>query len=154
MQHGTGLFASIEQSGLALLIRDSLFLYPVANVAHVLAVLAFFAIVAAMDLALLGGIPGAEPFATKQRLRPFAILALGLVIFSGVTMFLAEAAAMARNTAFQLKMIAVLGGIINVLVLERLAADQVITRGVRRSAVASLIVWVLAAGLGRFIAYA
>lgn len=154
MHHAAGLFASIEQSALGLLIRDSLFFYPAANVVHVLAVLVFFAIVAAMDLTLLGAIPGAQPFTTKLRLRPVALLAFALIFLSGLAMFVAEAAAMTRNVAFQAKMVALFAGGVNFIVLERLAAGGEVTRSIRLCAALSMAIWILAAGLGRFIAYA
>lgn len=154
MEHATGVFAAIEQSALALYIRDALLLYPIANTVHVVAVLVFFAAVAVMDLAIMGALPGAQPFTTLRRFRPVAIVALAVIVLTGAILFLADAAAMARNISFQLKMAAIVAGLINVVLFERAARGGIVSTGMRASVLFSLAVWLAVAALGRFIAYA
>lgn len=154
MEHGVGVFSALEHSAWGLIVRDSLWLYPAANVAHVLAVIVFFAAVAAMDLIALGAIPTAQPFTAIRRIRPYAIAALLLVAVSGVGMFIAEASALVRNTAFQFKMLTILVGLVNVAAFERLSEKGEIGAGMRMTAGLSMALWLLTVALGRFIAYA
>ncbi len=55
MDHAApALFQALEASGLGAAIRQSAWLYPFANIGHVVAVVTFFAAVAVMDVRLLG----------------------------------------------------------------------------------------------------
>ena len=148
------LFAAIQDSAAGAYVRDSVYLYPAANVLHVLAVLAFFASVAAMDLRLLGAIRGEPAKAVIARLRPVSIGAALLILASGATLFVPEAVALARNGAFQLKMAAVAIGLINVAVNERAMRRQgEASLPARSTAALSLALWLAVAALGRLIAY-
>lgn len=154
MEHGTGVFSAIEHSALGLLVRDSLWLYPAANVLHVLSVVVFFASVAVMDLAVLRALPGAQIFTIIDRVRPFAAAALTLLVLTGSILFVAEANALVRNPAFLAKMATIAAALVNVAVFEQAARDGRETAGLRLMAGLSLGLWLLVAALGRFIAYA
>jgi uncharacterized membrane protein len=148
------ILAAVQQSGYGALVRQSVFLYPLANVLHVLAVLVFFASVAVMDLRLLGVLKGMPVEAVIARLRPLAIAALVVVVVTGITLFVPEAVAIARNPAFQLKLAAILLGLVNVLIntrtLRRAGEGAAL---VRATAGVSLAVWLAVAACGRLIAY-
>jgi hypothetical protein len=148
------VFAAVQQSGYGALVRQSVFLYPLANVIHVLAVLVFFASVAMMDMRLLGVIKGMPVEAVIARLRPVAIAALVVVVLTGITLFVPEAVAIARNPAFQLKLAAIGLGLANVLIntrtLRRAGEGAAL---VRATAGVSLAVWLTVAACGRLIAY-
>lgn len=148
------LLAAVQDSPVGVYVRDSVYLYPIANVVHVLAVLVFFACVFAMDLRLLGVIRGEPATAIVARLRPASIAALIVIAASGATLFVPEAAAVARNPAFQLKMAALATGLLNVALNERamrrLGETSALARG---TAAFSLIVWLFVAAMGRGIAY-
>jgi hypothetical protein len=144
---------ALQESGYGGFVRNSVILYPAANVLHVLGVMSFFGLVATMDLALLG--VGERP--AKQvigRLRPFAVALLLLIAATGSVLFVAEAVAIAANPLFQLKIILLGLALANVIVNEWALR----TRGdgaslVRLSAGASLLAWLGVAALGRLIAY-
>lgn len=160
MEHaGAGLFHAIEQSGYALMIRDAVLVYPVANTLHVVAVLVFFASVAVMDLRVLGLISGEPVAAVIRRWRPMAIGALAVLALSGSVLFVPEAAAMARNASFQLKFALILIALVNVIAMslamrgfDSIRADA--STLARASAALSLVLWLAVAACGRFIAYA
>ncbi len=144
---------TLQESGYGSFVRNSVVLYPSANVLHVLGVMSFFGLVATMDLTLLG--LGERP--AKQvigRLRPFAVALLLLIVATGSVLFVAEAVAIAANPVFQLKIILLGLALANVIVNEWALR----TRGdgaslVRLSAGASLLAWLGVAALGRLIAY-
>jgi hypothetical protein len=146
--------AAVQDSGYGALVRQSVFLYPLANVTHVLAVLVFFAVVAVMDLRLLGVFKGLPAVDLIARLRPVAIAALVVVAATGVTLFVPEAVAIARNPAFQFKLVAIMLGLANVALntrtLRRAGEGAAL---VRLTAGLSLALWLTVAACGRLIAY-
>lgn len=150
-------FATLEASPLAAAMRASLFLYPLANVVHVLAALAFFAAVAAMDVKILtaGSIGEARRFV--GRVRPWAALALVVQIGSGVLLFAPEATHIWENPVFRVKLILVAIALLNVVLVEvmiRRGGDEGARTGAARgSALVSLGLWLSVAAAGRLIAY-
>lgn len=147
-------FAALQESGTGALVRQSVFLYPLANVTHVLAVLVFFATVAAMDFRLLGVLEGAPAQIVVARLRPLAVAALVVIVVTGVTLFVPEAVAIARNPAFQFKLVTIVLALANVVVntkvLRRAGEGATL---VRATAGISLLLWLAVAACGRLIAY-
>ena len=105
---------TLQESGFGAFVRNSVILYPAANVLHVLGVMSFFGLVATMDLALLGAgqTPARQVIA---RLRPVALAVLVLIAATGSVLFVAEAVAIAANPAFQLKVILILLAMANVV---------------------------------------
>ncbi len=146
------VWAALEGSGFGAYVRNSVFLYPAANILHVLAVIGFFATVAAMDLSLMNVLRGAEPRQVIARLRGWAIACFVVIAATGTVLFAAEATAIAANPVFRLKLLAILLALANVAVNE-----WALRRGegaaARRTAFASLLLWLTVAGLGRAIAY-
>ncbi len=156
MEHGGPAFlVALEQSFAGQYVRDAVLLYPLANVAHVLAVLVFFAAVAVMDFSLLGLLPG-EPARITARFRRLAVAAFGVLAASGSILFLPEASAVAANPAFLAKLALIVLGLGNVALLgwAMRGAGEAVPVLARASAMASLLVWLLVAACGRFIAYA
>jgi hypothetical protein len=151
----------LETSFIGQFIRDNKLLYPVANVVHLLAVLVFFASVAAMDLRVIGIIQGGPIDQVIAKLRPIAMFALGVLVLSGFVLFAPEAAAMVKNISFQLKFGAIGFGMLNVLLFKgmtrrRFGAEPMMSASfpVRLSASLSLVTWLTVAAAGRFVAYA
>ena len=149
------LWLTLQESGYGIFVRNSVFLYPAANVLHVLGVMSFFGLVATMDLTLLG-VAGERP--AKQvvgRLRPFAVAVLLLIAATGSVLFVAEAVAIAANPVFQLKVALLVLALVNVFVNEwvlRMRGDGASLA--RLTAFISLFAWLGVAALGRLIAYA
>ncbi len=150
----TAFLAALQDSAYAAYARESVFLYPIANVTHVLAVLVFFAAVAAMDLRLLGVFGGTPARTVVARLRPVAFVALAVIAATGSTLFVTEAVATGRNPAFQLKLLAIALGLVNVGVNEWLLRRRGEGSAMARlSAALSLVLWLTVAACGRSIAY-
>ena len=148
---------AIEASNAGGAIRTSIWLYPVANVLHVLCTMSFFAAVAAMDVKVWRAATTAEIRSFIRCVRPYAIVFFALQSVSGLTLFLPEASHTGHNAAFQLKLVAILLALANVAALEsvlgRTTASAVPSPGLRASAAASLALWLTVATFGRLIAY-
>ncbi len=148
------LLDAVQASAFAAYVRDSMLLYPLANVAHVVAVMVFFAAVAVMDLRLLQVIRGMPVPLVIERLRPVAVGALVVIAATGLTLFVPEAATTARNPAFLLKLAAIALALGNIAVNEwALRRDGESSRTVQATAGVSLALWLSTAALGRAIAY-
>jgi hypothetical protein len=138
---------SLQQSSFAAGVRSSEFIYPAANILHVLGVIGLYGIVAAMDLQILAGSGNNTLVA---RLRPYAVAALVIVAVAGFVLFAADAVAVAANPVFQLKVLAILLAVLNFAVHITAKRPGVL----RATTIVSLIAWLAVAALGRYIAYA
>lgn len=152
-----GALTAIEASALAHTLRRSVWLYPLANVLHVLGLMAFFASVVAMDMKAVRGSNVAEVRAFITRLRPLAIVLLVGQAVTGIMLFLPEASHIAQNPAFQIKLGMILLALFNVLAFEimlsRIPTTSSSNAGLKLVAVISLALWLMIAALGRLIAY-
>ncbi len=145
---------ALQESELAAATRSSVFLYPAANVLHVLGALTFFAAVAAMDVRVLSRSPLTGTRAFIGRVRPVAIAGFLVQATTGVMLLSPEATHIGHNPAFRLKVLAILLGLANVLVLEAAVRRAGAIGGTARvSAAASLAFWLSTAAAGRLIAY-
>ena len=155
------IFVALEQSGFAAAIRQSLWLYPAANVGHIVSLTFFAGAVAVMDIRLLGGLAATSPGCLLARARSFAVGALAGMAVTGCVLFSAEASHLALNPAFQLKATLVAAGLINVAIyefwakraVEHLAPGASMPARAKVAGVLSLGIWIAVAACGRSIAY-
>ncbi len=148
------LLQAIQASAYAAYIRESSLLYPFANVAHVVAVMIFFAAIASMDLRLMRVIRGTPAPLVIARLRPVAIGALVVIAATGALLFAPEAVSIGRNWAFLLKLAAIALALVNIAVNDwALHRSGEKSRTVQLTAGLSLMLWLSVASLGRLIAY-
>jgi hypothetical protein len=150
-----GLMTALEQSGLGTAARGSAWLYPLANLTHVLGAAFLVGAVATFDIQVLRRAPGAG--AVLRAVTPVATLGLVLQIASGIVLLSADALPVARNPAFQFKMAVLLLGLLNVAIFRwrfrpALRADANLDHATGL-AVVSLTSWTLVLLAGRFIAY-
>jgi hypothetical protein len=156
------VFVALEQSGFAAAIRQSLWLYPAANIGHIVSLTFFAGAVAVMDVRSpawrVGGDLArmlARASAQLCRCRTGGYGAHRLRAFS------AEASHLALNPAFQLKATLVAAGLINVAIyevwakraVERLAPGASMPARAKVAGVLSLGIWIAVAACGRSIAY-
>jgi hypothetical protein len=155
------IFVALEQSSFAAAVRQSLWLYPAANVGHIVALTFFAGAVAVMDVRLLGGLAATSPALLLARARSFAVAALAGMAVTGSVLFSSEASHIALNPAFQLKAALVAAGLINVAIyefwakrtVERLVPGASMPARAKVAGVLSLGIWVAVAACGRSIAY-
>lgn len=152
---------ALEQSGLGAAIRQSVWLYPAANVGHILALTLFAGGVVAMDLRLLGAFAAAPPAAIVRPARRLAMVGFAFLLLTGSILFTAEASHVATNRVFQVKAGLIALGLLNALLVHRplrsamegAAAFAPLPAAVRFSALLSLAIWICVAACGRLIAY-
>ena len=155
------IFQALEQSVLGAAIRQSVWVYPAANIGHVLAVIVFAGVIAVMDVRLAGAFPGTAARTVVGTARLVAVAAFAAIALTGLIMFTAEASHVALNSVFQIKMLLILLGLLNVVAfqiafgsaIEKTPAGVPLPGTVRYSAIASLGIWLLVAACGRSIAY-
>jgi hypothetical protein len=155
------IFVALEQSGFAAAIRQSPWLYPAANIGHIVSLVIFAGAVAVMDIRLLGGLAATGPGRVLARARSFAIAALAGMAVTGFMLFSAEASHLVLNPVFQLKAALVGAGLVNVAIYEFLAKRVVDGLGpgalmpprAKLAGALSLGIWIAVAACGRSIAY-
>jgi hypothetical protein len=146
---------ALEQSSLGVLARGSAWLYPLANLAHVLGAALLVGAIATFDVQLLRGAP--HPRTTYRAAMPVAAIGLALQVLSGIVLLAADAMPVMGNAAFQFKMAMFALGLVNVAAFYwryggALKADAPLDRGTGFAAV-SLASWVLVLLAGRATAY-
>lgn len=162
LESAPGWLVAWEASSIGAAVRQSVWIYPTANVVHVVGLAVFAGAVAALDLSILGARRiGAAVKVIVPAAQRWAKIGLAVMVASGLVLFTAEASHVAMNSVFQLKLVLIATGIANALLAGRaieralvdMPADGSLPSGVRRAALASLVIWLMVAALGRMIAY-
>jgi hypothetical protein len=160
-EQAPAIFIALEESGFGASIRQSLWIYPAANIGHIVFLVSFAGAIAVMDVRLLGGMSATAPGPLIGRARSFAIAALAGMAVTGFVLFSAEASHVALNPVFQLKLALIGTGLVNVALYEfgvkakvaGLAPGAVMPARARMAGAVSILVWVVVAACGRSIAY-
>jgi len=160
-EEAPAIFIALEQSGLGETIRQSVWLYPIANVGHIVSLVLFAGAIAVMDVRLLGGLAATSPARVIVRARRYAIAAFLLMVVTGFLLFTAEASHLALNPVFQFKLALIAVGLLNIAIFEFGARRAVIDLAPGaamppRAKVAGLLsigLWLVVAACGRSIAY-
>lgn len=154
------LFLALEQSGLGEAMRGSSFLYPLANVMHIVGLAAFFGAIAIMDARLLGAFSPMPLKPFVSRWRRLAMAAFAVQVASGFLLFSAEASAIVENPVFRNKVVLIVLGLVNVAAFEIVTKREIAASpdgrpsiAARVSGAVSLLIWTLVAVAGRLIAY-
>jgi hypothetical protein len=153
--------AALTGSGLARAMRDSRWLYPVVESAHIAGFVVLVGGIFAVDLRLLGASRGTSVRALARHILPWSIAALLLVVPTGLAMFAAEARALAENDAFRLKLVLLAVAAVNAGAfhagpyrrVERWDRDVLPPPAARFAALLSLALWLGVIFAGRLIAY-
>lgn len=156
-----GFLIALESSEIGALIRQSVWIYPTANIAHILAIVLFAGAIAVMDVRLMGGMAGSDPARVVRGARRMAVVALIAVLLTGAVLFTAEASHVALNGVFQLKMALIAFGIVHALfvgsrtvrTLDALGPQAPMPGFARLAGALSMLTWLGVVGLGRYIAY-
>lgn len=148
--------AWLEATALGAAARESLWLYPVVSVLHILGIALLVGGIVAFDLRVLGA--GREiPLPAAGRLiLPLARLGFAAAVVSGVVMLAADASHLATNPAFLVKAVLLALAGANVALFHGHAQrDLAAPVGLlaRASAAASALLWLSVAATGRAIAY-
>lgn len=154
--------ASLEASGLASRIRDSLYLFPLIESTHVIGLTMVFGTIAIIDLRLLGIASTRRPFTRiANDVLKWTWAAFALTVLTGLLMFITNAGVYYNNFYFRSKMaLLVLAGL-NMLMFELTSGrrvkqwdkDSAAPLSGKAVAVVSLVVWVSIIFLGRWIGF-
>ncbi len=145
------LLAGLSASALGRTMRGSLWLYPVANVTHVLGAATLFGVMLATDLRLLGLGKALSSEAVLGFTLPIAWVGFALAVLTGPLLFAADPLVLAGNPFFRIKLVLLLAAGLNILAFHRLRRRG--SGGLRLSAGLSLAAWVGILVCGRSIAY-
>jgi hypothetical protein len=151
-----GIATALEHSGLGHAARSTGWLYPLANLVHVLGAALLVGSIATFDVQVLRR--ALDVRAVYRAAISVAVTGFLLQVVSGTVLFSADASAVVRNPAFLFKMAMLVVGLTNVAAFHwcfgrALKAGTPLRLPARVLAAVSLASWVLVLLAGRTIAY-
>ena len=148
------MLEALEAFGPAAFFRSSIYLYPVVNLIHVLAIGGLVTAAVLMDLRVLGLGKGLPAVTVISYLRPVAITAIIVAILSGLTLFSVQPVDYFANPAFRVKMILLVLAVLNATLFTSFRAHRSPADfGTKFMAVASVCLWISVAFSGRMIGF-
>ena len=165
MEHGTqagpAILVALQDSALGQTMRQSLYLYPTVEILHLLAIALLVGSIVALDLRLVGWRIETPIWPLARHLLPMTVTGFALAVASGLMLFTTEAASLAFNPAFQIKMALLLLAGLNALMLHRGAWREIGQWSattpppalVRVAGALSAVLWIGVLSFGRLIAY-
>jgi hypothetical protein len=151
----------LETSGLAVAMRQWLWLYPAVEIAHIVGFVVLVGAAFMFDLRLLGLSRGIAASALADHLLRWSRLAMLLVVPSGTLMFLAHATEMIENPAFRLKLLLIAAALLNAGIFHRWPfravgdwdTELAAPLPARLAGILSLLLWTGVISCGRLLAY-
>ena len=156
------LLASLEASSIAVRIRESLYLFPLIESAHVIGLTMVFGTIAIIDLRLLGMASTRRPFSRiASDILKWTWAAFALTVMTGLLMFTTDSGVYYHNFYFRSKMAMLACAGINIVIFELTAArsmhrwdrDAAAPGAGKAVAVVSLVVWISIVFLGRWVGF-
>src|SRR5215470_1526712 len=154
--------ASLESSGIATGIRNSLYIFPLIESTHVFGLTMVFGTIAIIDLRLLGVASTRRSFRKMASdILKWTWAAFAVTAATGALMFITNAGVYYHNFCFRTKMVMLALAGINMLVFE-LTAGRTIRRWDKApsaplvgktTAAISLVIWITIIFLGRWIGF-
>ncbi len=149
-------FEWCESTGLGLVVRESVWLFPVIEAVHLLGLCVLGGALLLVDLRMLGaGLTRTPLPALARQARPWLVAGVITMLASGVLLFLSEAIKCYYSQAFWVKITTLPAGLLfTFLVRERVAAASD-SSGVTVAATGalSILLWVTVAAAGRWIGF-
>lgn len=158
---GEQVWQSLGDSSLGVAVRESIWIYPALETAHVLGLALLFGAIVAFDLRVLGLTTEISVSRLWRHVKPWVWLGFAVAFTSGVLLFFGDPADLAANPAVQVKLALIAVAGLNALVFETQLRPSVeasdlhtrATRAARLSAGLSLTLWTAILIAGRMIAY-
>lgn len=156
-----GVVPWVASTALSVLMRSNLWLYPIAEIVHIVGITVLVGGVALFDLRVLGFGRALPVDQLARHLLPWSVASLGLVVPAGLLLFSADPAALASNRVFLLKLTLIAAAGLNALLFHlgvfRGVAEWNTGRRApglaRMHAGVSLALWVAVISCGRLLAY-
>jgi hypothetical protein len=152
----------LEQSPIGAAVRQSLWLFPAIETAHLLGMTVLVGTAAAFDLRLLGrALQRTRISDLARRLLPWTWVGFGLQVLTGSLLFSSEAVKMYVNPAFRLKMLLICLAGMQALIFQ-LVASRSLDAWDERAAVPgaakiggliSILLWIGVVAAGRWIGF-
>jgi hypothetical protein len=158
----TGLIELVQNSALSEWLRTSLKAMPIVEAVHVMAIATVFGTILLVDLRLLGYPSTARPFSrVHDELVRWTWGAFALAAVTGVLLFIVNAITYYNNTAFRLKLVAMLLAGINMAIFELFTAktapawDKNVPppSAARLAGALSIVLWVGVIFFGRWVGF-
>lgn len=149
------VLTALHDSGLAAALRHGRWSYAAVNTGHILGIALLFGSIVPLDLRLLG-LWGSVPLDSLARiLVPVSVAGTVLVLATGFLLFSVQPVKYVQTGLFQVKMVIVLGGLANALLVRRLrmARDHSDAGRCRVAALLSIGFWLSAIVCGRMLGY-
>jgi hypothetical protein len=151
----------LETSGVAVAMRQWLWLYPAVEIVHILGFVVLVGAAFMFDVRLLGLSRGLPVSAMAEHLLRWSRLALLLVAPTGALMFTAHATEMFANPAFRLKLLLIAAAFLNAGLFHRWPFRAVgdwdteirSPWPARLAGALSLVLWTGVITCGRLLAY-
>ncbi len=153
---------SLEDTGFATTVRNSLYIFPMLEAVHVMALSVVFGTVIIVDLRLLGVASRQRPFERmSSELLKWTWGAFALSALTGALMFTTNARVYADNTAFRIKLLLLILAGLNMMVFH-LTDGRTTAQWDRRpsappigriAAALSIVLWIAIIGAGRVIGF-
>lgn len=151
----------VEHSWLAALVNDSSWMFPTLEALHFIGLILLMGSLIVVDLRLMG-VGSEAPVDAITRFIPWSMLGFVINLVSGVLFFASDPANYYFNTAFRLKMLAVLLAGLNLLWFKQSVHPIIVAGGggqvelpASASVIggASLFLWISVIVFGRLIPY-
>ncbi len=153
---------SLEDTGFATHVRDSLYLFPFLESVHVMALSVVFGTIMVVDLRLLGFASAHRSFARmSDELLKWTWGAFGFAALTGAMMFMTNARVYANNIPFRVKMLLIALAGINMVIFHLTSGRTVASwdrggpapRTAKITAALSLTLWIAVIFAGRVIGF-
>jgi hypothetical protein len=149
------IFQSLEATGLGRAVRESLWLFPVIECVHLLALALLGGSILVVDLRLLGlGLTAQPVDDLARRLHPWLAGSLFLLIATGIPMFLSEALKCFYSPPFWVKIgLLCVAALFTFTIRRRVLARPAPPLLAASTALVSLALWFGVGFAGRWIAF-
>lgn len=142
-------------------MRDSLWMYPIVEIVHIVGFVFLVGAAIMFDLRVLGLSRNIEMRNLARHLRPWSIASVLVVVPAGLMMFSAHATEFAANPAFLLKLSLIALAGLNALAfhlgpyqhVDRWNRNAAAPANARIFAFASIVIWLAVISCGRLLAY-
>lgn len=149
-------FEWCESTGLGLMVRESVWLFPVIEAVHLLGLSLLGGALLIVDPRLLGaGLTRTPAALLARQVRPWLTAAVVVMISTGVLLFLSEAVKCYYSQAFWVKITTLpLAIAFTYAVRQKVAEAEATSRTTAAlTGVASIALWVVVAAAGRWIGF-